>query len=98
MISASSGAEAIDQAVLHHPTAILLDMLMPGMGGLETLAELKGRASTREIPVVVLSVLEKNSDITSQIADWVSKPFDETNLFKSIKRRSTGAPGPRRSS
>jgi CheY-like chemotaxis protein len=90
VISVSSGPEAIDQAVLHHPDAILLDMLMPGMNGFETLAELKNRPSTKEIPVVVLSVLEKNNDVSSQIADWVSKPFDETKLFQSIRKAIDG--------
>ncbi|MDA4114278.1 MAG: response regulator [Thaumarchaeota archaeon] len=91
VISASSGAEAIDQAVLHHPGAILLDMLMPGMSGLETLAELKNRTSTKEIPVVVLSILERNNDLNSQISDWVSKPFDETKLFQSIRKAIDGS-------
>jgi CheY-like chemotaxis protein len=61
------------------------------MDGLETLAELKKRTSTKEIPVVVLSVLERNNDLNSQIADWVSKPFDETKLFQSLRKAIDGS-------
>ena len=36
--------------------------------------------------IITGSVLERNNDLNSQIADWVSKPFDETKLFQSLRK------------
>ena len=55
VLSASGGAEGVTMARTQQPTAILLDWMMPDMGGAATLAALKSDATTALIPVVVLS-------------------------------------------
>jgi CheY-like chemotaxis protein len=63
VITAADGEEGIRQARAESPDLILLDMLMPKLSGMETLAILKKDEQTRGIPVVILS----NSSIESTI-------------------------------
>ena len=63
IITAADGEEGIRQARAGSPDLILLDMLMPKLSGMETLAELKKDEQTRNIPVVILS----NSSVESTI-------------------------------
>jgi CheY-like chemotaxis protein len=55
IVTAADGEEGIRQAQANVPDLILLDMLMPKLSGMDTLAELKKIEQTRRIPVVVLS-------------------------------------------
>jgi len=63
VITASDGEEGVRKARAESPDLILLDMLMPKLSGMETLAELKKDEKTRHIPVVILS----NSSIDATI-------------------------------
>jgi len=58
VVGSTSDAEAVARASELRPSAILLDLLMPGMFGWETLAALKERAATRHIPVLILSAMQ----------------------------------------
>ena len=63
MLIASDGQTGIATAESAHPSLIILDMLMPGLDGVEVLRRLKRTASTSNIPVLVLSGLsQKNAD------------------------------------
>ena len=66
VLTASDGEEGIRQARAGSPDLILLDMLMPKLSGMETLAELKKDEKTRHIPVVILS--NSSIDATMQKA------------------------------
>ena len=57
---AHDGDEAIKLVEANKPSAILLDILMPKFNGLEVLKVLKENSETRDIPVVVLTVLLEN--------------------------------------
>lgn len=63
VLTAVDGEEGLHQARTGSPDIILLDMLMPKMTGIETLAALKEDALTRHIPVVILS----NSSIEADV-------------------------------
>jgi two-component system, OmpR family, alkaline phosphatase synthesis response regulator PhoP len=63
VFTATDGEEGLREARASIPDLILLDMLMPKLSGLETLAELKKDERTRNIPVVILS----NSSIETKI-------------------------------
>jgi len=88
VISTSSGLEAIEQAATQLPDAVLLDMLMPGMDGWQTMAALKQNPATRDIPIIVVSVLSSQERESSQadIAAWIRKPLDETVLVQALER------------
>ncbi len=86
-IPASSGREAVDKAMTERPDAVLLDLLMPGMSGWDTVAALQTREQTKEIPIVILSVLTQQEGRlpASDVSGWVNKPLDGDTLFENLR-------------
>ncbi len=76
VLTAASGLEAVEMAVQQHPAVILLNLMMPGMDGWETLTVLKQRTDTQNIPVIILSGLLPNSNqsLPPGVSDWIVKP------------------------
>jgi two-component system KDP operon response regulator KdpE len=107
VMEARTGEEALERLPREMPNLVLLDMYMPGMGGLETCRAIR---ATTVIPVIILSVrhTEKDSDteknkvaaLDAGADDYVTKPFGIEELPARIRaalRRSTASPegGPR---
>ncbi|MBD2354770.1 response regulator [Tolypothrix sp. FACHB-123] len=88
VVTVTIGEEAIALAASLHPDVILLDLLMPGMNGWETMAVLKERPDTKDIPIVICSVYKPsvNSQPNVDFADWVSKPVPENYLLQSLRQ------------
>ena len=91
VIVASTGEEAIELAAKENPQVILLDIMMPGMGGLETCKRLKAEERTRFIPVIMTTVLWDTyaEAIEAGAEDFVTKPFHLAELsfrVQSIRR------------
>jgi PAS domain S-box-containing protein len=88
VITVGSGEEAIAVASAERPDVILLDLLMPGMNGWETIAALKEKPETQDIPIVICSVCmpTKTQKPSKDFVDWVSKPLEEKSLFESLKQ------------
>ncbi|MBH8565226.1 response regulator [Nostoc sp. CENA67] len=88
VVTVATGKEAIALASTLHPDIILLDLLMPGMNGWETMAVLKEGAKTQDIPIVICSVYKPstNSQPSADFVDWVSKPVEESYLLQSLKQ------------
>lgn len=82
--TAADGLSALRECDLHPPDLILLDVMMPGRDGFEVCRELKSRAETRLIPVVLITGLTEKSDringIEAGADDFLSKPIDVTEL------------------
>lgn len=90
-ITAASGAEAIQIAALKQPDAILLDVSMPGMDGVETLQHLQSNPQTQAIPVIFLTAkvqpLEQAQYQQLGVAGLIVKPFDPLQISKEISQR-----------
>ncbi|GAA6615770.1 response regulator [Scytonema sp. NUACC26] len=88
VITVGSGEEAIAVASAEHPDVILLDLLMPGMNGWETIAALKEKPETQNIPIVICSVCTptKKQKPSTDFVNWVSKPLEKKSLFDSLKQ------------
>ncbi|MCF2970101.1 response regulator [Synechococcus sp. Nb3U1] len=85
VIEAQDGVEAIAQARLHHPDLILLDVMMPEMGGFDVAAVLKSNPDTVEIPIVILSIVEdRERGYRLGIDRYFTKPIDMEALLESI--------------
>jgi len=62
VLRAESGDEALEQADAERPEAILLDVVMPGMDGFATLAALRSKPTTADIPVILVTAKDKPAD------------------------------------
>ncbi|MHC9544233.1 MAG: HD domain-containing phosphohydrolase [Vulcanimicrobiota bacterium] len=82
--TAKDGNEALEKTKIFHPDLIFLDILMPGLNGVDTLKKLREDLTTRNVPVVMITGLEdRESKIKSLEAganDFLTKPFDITEL------------------
>ncbi|MEK7325001.1 MAG: response regulator, partial [Chloroflexota bacterium] len=76
VISANSGLEALRATFNHHPDAILLDIMMPGMDGFTTSQRLRELSDT---PILIVSAKSQTDDITRAFElgadDYVVKPY-----------------------
>ena len=89
VIEAGSGAEGVRKAGKEAPDVILLDMMMPTMDGLETLAALLAQPATATIPVIFLTAKAVGRDIERLTALGAAgvliKPFDPRTLPDSVR-------------
>lgn len=88
VVMAESGVEAVRQALTHSPAVILLDLIMPGMNGQQTLMALRAQAETRLTPVIIMSGLPAGNAGLSrdEVNDWLIKPVDPDDLRQSVAR------------
>jgi len=85
MYSAEDASVAIQTARKIHPNLIILDILLPGQDGLEILQNLKTHISTRDIPILICSVLEARSLAISLGADdFIRKPPDKEDFLQAL--------------
>jgi DNA-binding response OmpR family regulator len=90
---ARSGEEALRQIGMQKPDLILLDIMLPGMDGYETCRRLKRNMTTKDIPVIVLTVLsnteEKVKAYEAGAVDFLTKPIDFKEVAARIQTRLT---------
>ncbi len=98
--SAGDGMEALQAVQADRPDLILLDIMMPRMDGYQALETLKGDPATRDIPVFMLTVKNKEADLQRGwrlgCDDYITKPFSPGKLLERIDqtlKRGTAAPG-----
>jgi DNA-binding response OmpR family regulator len=82
---ASDGAEALDKLRAFVPDLLVLDLMLPGMPGLEVCQRLRSRADTMQLPIMVVSAKAAASDKALGLAmgadDYVTKPFSPRDLL-----------------
>lgn len=87
--TAASGDEALATAFAWIPDLILLDVMMPGMDGPETLARLRSDERTVSVPVVFVTARTQSSDVERFLAlgaiGVIAKPFDPMTLAAEAK-------------
>jgi signal transduction histidine kinase len=88
LVRATSGDEALDRVLDREFAVLLVDVMMPGMNGLETAELVRGRAS-RHIPIIFLTAGEATSELVSQAyargaVDYLVKPFDPEVLRSKV--------------
>lgn len=77
----ANGKEGVELAKKLRPTAITLDILMPGMDGWQVLAELKAEPETADIPVIMMSMLDnKELGVALGAIEYLTKPVDRQRL------------------
>ena len=94
--TAASGEEALAAFADHPADLVILDLAMPGLGGLETCRRLRERSA---VPIIILSVQEREADKIAALDlgadDYLTKPFGLGELLARIRAalRRTAAPG-----
>jgi len=96
VINARDGEDALDLALREYPDLILLDLMLPGIDGLEVCKTLKKEAKTVSIPIIMLTAKSQESDKVVGLElgadDYITKPFSPRELIARIKavlRRAT---------
>ncbi|MBX2998758.1 MAG: response regulator [Caldilineaceae bacterium] len=88
VIEASTGEDCLALAIEHQPDIILLDVIMPGVDGFETLRRLRANRETEDIPVIFLSAKGEVSDRVEGLRlgadDYVTKPAEPAELLARI--------------
>lgn len=89
VLSAFSGAEALERLAREHVDVVLLDVMMPGMDGFEVCRRIKSDPKTHHIPVVMVTALDQPSDriqgLESGADDFLTKPVDDIALVTRVK-------------
>jgi two-component system KDP operon response regulator KdpE len=91
---ARTGEEALESLRESNPDLILLDMNMPGMGGMEACRSIRGVSET---PIIVLSVRDREQDkiaaLDAGADDYMTKPFSVNELMARIRANLRRLPG-----
>jgi signal transduction histidine kinase/CheY-like chemotaxis protein len=91
--TARGGEEGLRLAREMHPVAITLDVMMPGMDGWSVLAALKADAALREIPVIMLTMVDDpERGFTLGASDYATKPVNRQGLSRILRRHTCAAP------
>lgn len=99
VLTATSGEQGMKLAGEHQPDLVVLDLMLPGIDGLQVCRELKQHADTRHIAVIMLTAKGEEADIVAGLelgaSDYVTKPFSPRVLLARINavlRRAVQTP------
>jgi two-component system alkaline phosphatase synthesis response regulator PhoP len=88
-ISCNDGEDALDLAKRQYPDLIILDLMLPGIDGLEVCRILKKETKTSKIPIIMLTAKTKETDRVVGLElgadDYVTKPFSPRELIARVK-------------
>lgn len=96
---ATSGEEGVQVVRTLAPDVIILDLMLPGIDGLEVCKQIKGDAAIKDTPIIIVSARGEEGDVVTGLElgadDYVAKPFSPKVLsarVKSVLRRGKSAP------
>ena len=81
------GAEALAKAQYERPDLISLDVMLPDINGFEVLRQLKTDPETKDIPVIITSIVaDQEKGFALGATDYITKPLDKLQLLTSVRR------------
>lgn len=93
VLTAESGPRALEMVSAHRIDAVLLDVMMPGMSGLDTLRKLRESRSVSELPVIMVTAKDRSEDVVEALElganDYVTKPIDFAIALARIRTQVT---------
>jgi two-component system response regulator VicR len=88
---AAGGQEGLNKMRKELPDLVLLDLMMPEMGGWEVYQQMKADEKMKEIPVIVVTAKAQSIDkvlglYIAKVEDYIAKPFSPSELLESVER------------
>ncbi len=89
VVEADDGASALEAIENHAPDLVCLDVMMPGMDGIEVCRRLRAQPEHAGLPILLLTALNRTEDkvrgLEAGANDFLSKPFDESELSARLR-------------
>jgi len=89
VVCATSGEDGLRMVAEHHPDLVLLDLMLPGVDGLEVCRRLRSDAETAALPIVMMTARGEESDVVTGLElgadDYVTKPFSPKILIARVR-------------
>ena len=89
LVTASNGEEAVQKAATLRPDLILLDVIMPRMGGFEACRAIRTRSDTHAIPIIMVTTRGEAANVeagwASGCTDYVMKPINAVELLAKVR-------------
>jgi two-component system response regulator VicR len=87
---AAGGQEGLEKARTEMPDLVLLDLMMPDMGGWEVYQQMKADEKMKDIPVIIVTAKAQSIDkvlglYIAKVDDYIAKPFSPTELIDSVE-------------
>jgi two-component system phosphate regulon response regulator PhoB len=90
VLTCGTGEEALEIAHSKLPDLVILDLMLPGIDGLEVCRRLKNNPKTEQIPIIILSAKGEEADIVTGLElgadDYITKPFSGKVLVARVRR------------
>lgn len=88
VVEATDGRQAVARALERQPALILMDMMMPGMNGLDATRALREREEMSEVPILALTALDGVRDrvLEAGCDDYITKPIDLSTFLRKLEQ------------
>lgn len=84
-----SGEDALERVIQHVPDLVLLDLMLPGIGGLDVCRAVRRAPQTQSVPIIMLTAKSEEADIVTGLElgadDYVTKPFSPRVLLARVQ-------------
>jgi two-component system response regulator MtrA len=96
VVAVENGAIALEQCQAVHPDLVVLDLMMPGMSGIEACRAIRSDPSIAATPVILLTARAQSIDVDAGLAagadEYVTKPFSPRELAYRVDTLLAGGP------
>jgi CheY-like chemotaxis protein len=93
VLTATNGLQGVELAVEHQPDLIICDIMMPELDGFGVLKCLQNSEKCSQIPFIFLTAKTEKAEVQTGLArgadEYLTKPFDDSDLLKAIERQLT---------
>ncbi len=90
VLVATSGEEGVAMAKAHHPDAIVMDVVMPGLNGFQATRQLSKDDATKDIPVIMCTTKDQETDrvwgLRQGAVAYLTKPVQASALLEQLQR------------
>ena len=90
VVEAPDGPSALDSFTANHPDGVILDIMMPGLSGIDVLRQIRSQPGGAEVPVILLTAAGDDKTTwdgwSAGASCYLTKPFEPDNLLSWVER------------